>query len=39
MHKIDEFLMNLTYAVTFVILGGIALVVAYGLAKHTLHLL
>jgi hypothetical protein len=39
MNKIDEFLMNLTYAVSFVILSSIALVVAYGLAKHTLHIL
>ena len=39
MSKIDAFLMNLTYAVSLAICTGAALVVAYGLAKHTLHLL
>jgi len=39
MHKIDTFLMNLTFALSFAICTGAALVVAYGLAKYTLHLI
>jgi len=39
MQKIDTLLMNLTYAVSLAICTGAALVVAYGLAKYTLHLL
>jgi hypothetical protein len=39
MHKLDEYLMNLTFAVSLAICIGAALVVAYGLAKHTLHIL